>query len=89
MERVSFGVGVGIGIGVEKKIIGIDTDPDTDTDPERKEREGQPPAMGRRTLKTEPSPGLLFTVTAPLWSLTIPCTTARPMPDPSPFALVV
>ena len=42
------------------------------------------PNLGRSTLKVEPLPGLLQTLTVPLWSLTIPCTTDRPMPVPSP-----
>ncbi len=38
---------------------------------------------GKKMLKVDPLPTSLETVMAPLPFLTIPCTTERPMPDPS------
>ena len=45
-------------------------------------------AGGSSTRNTEPARGAVSTITWPPWSCTMPCTIARPMPEPRPTSLV-
>ncbi len=46
-------------------------------------------ARGKYRWNVVPLPGSLATAMLPKWVVTMPCTTERPSPVPSPIALVV